>query len=95
MLDFLTRRLQYVRVGNTLNTSAPQGCVLSALLFTPLTHEWVAKHTSNHIIKFADDTTVMGLLWNNDESAYREEVNQFTEWSTDNNRSPNVVRQNR
>jgi hypothetical protein len=29
---------------------------------------------SNSIIKFADDTTVVGLIANNDETAYREEV---------------------
>ena len=31
-------------------------------------------HASNSIIKFADDTTVVGLMTNNDETAYREEV---------------------
>ena len=31
-------------------------------------------HASNSIIKFADDTTVVGLITNNDETAYREEV---------------------
>ncbi|KAK3529468.1 hypothetical protein QTP70_031158 [Hemibagrus guttatus] len=30
-------------------------------------------HGSNHIIKFTDDTTVVGLISKNDESAYREE----------------------
>ncbi|KAK3535031.1 hypothetical protein QTP70_002212 [Hemibagrus guttatus] len=31
-------------------------------------------HSSNHIIKFADDMTVVGLISKNDESAYREEI---------------------
>ena len=31
-------------------------------------------HASNSIIKFADDTTVVCLITNNDETAYREEV---------------------
>ncbi len=63
ILDFLTRRPQTVRVGHntssttTLSTGAPQGCVLSPLLFTLLTHDCTAKFSSNHIIKFADDTT--------------------------------------
>ncbi|KAI4879833.1 hypothetical protein NFI96_016476 [Prochilodus magdalenae] len=37
-------------------------------------------HSSNHIIKFADDTTVVGLISKNDESAYREEVQRLTDW---------------
>ncbi len=73
ILDFLTGRPQTVRVGHntssttTLSTGAPQGCVLSPLLFTLLTHDCTAKFSSNHIIKFADDTTVVGLISNNDE----------------------------
>ncbi|KAF7691443.1 hypothetical protein HF521_011740, partial [Silurus meridionalis] len=84
ILDFLTGRPQSVRIGNsissttTLSTGAPQGCVLSPLLFTLLTHDCVAMHSSNHIIKFADDTTVVGLISKNDESAYREEVQRLT-----------------
>ncbi|KAK3543386.1 hypothetical protein QTP70_018405, partial [Hemibagrus guttatus] len=35
-------------------------------------------HSSNHIMKFTDDTTVVGLISKNDESAYREE--ESTEW---------------
>ena len=31
-------------------------------------------HLSNAIIKFADDTTVVSLSTDNDETAYREEV---------------------
>ena len=34
----------------------------------------MARHDSNTIIKFADDTTVVGLITNNDETAYKEEV---------------------
>ncbi len=86
ILDFLTGRPQSVRVGHntssttTLSTGAPQGCVLSPLLFTLLTHDCTAKFSSNHIIKFADDTSVVGLISNNDETHYREEVAQLAEW---------------
>jgi hypothetical protein len=31
-------------------------------------------HVSSSIIKFADDTIVVGLITNIDETAYREEV---------------------
>ncbi len=96
ILDFLTGRPQSVRVGHntssttTLSTGAPQGCVLSPLLFTLLTHDCTAKFSSNHIIKFADDTTVVGLISNNDETHYREEVAQLAEWCGTNNLSLNV-----
>ena len=57
VLDFLTGRPQVVRVGNNisspliLNTGAPQGCVLSPLLYSLFTHDCVATHASNSIIK--------------------------------------------
>ncbi|KAK2918691.1 hypothetical protein Q8A73_003062 [Channa argus] len=57
----------------TLNTGAPQGCVLSPLLFTLLTHDCTPSHNSNLFIKFADDTTVVGLITNNDETNYRSQ----------------------
>uniref|UniRef100_A0A3B3QRU5 Reverse transcriptase domain-containing protein n=1 Tax=Paramormyrops kingsleyae TaxID=1676925 RepID=A0A3B3QRU5_9TELE len=95
-LDFLTDRPQTVRFGNsissttTLSTGAPQSCVLSLLLFTLLTHDCAAMYSSNHIIKFADDTTVVGLISKNDESAYREEMKQLTDWCKVNHLSLNV-----
>ncbi|KAM3860016.1 monocarboxylate transporter 9-like [Diretmus argenteus] len=44
---------------------------------------------SNSIIKFADDTTVVGLISGGDESAYRDEVERLSVWSTENNLSLN------
>ncbi|KAL2095629.1 hypothetical protein ACEWY4_007777 [Coilia grayii] len=96
LLDFLTGRPQAVRVGSntsstvTLNTGAPQGCVLSPLLFTLLTHDCTPSHTSNLFIKFADDTTVLGHISNNDETHYRSEVSHLVKWCSENNLSLNV-----
>ena len=56
------------------NTGTPQGCVLSPLLFSLFTHDCAATHSSNLLVKFADDTTIVGLISDSDESAYREEV---------------------
>lgn len=47
-------------------------------------------HASNSIIKFADNTTVVGIITNNDETAYREEVTVLGEWCQENNLSLNV-----
>ncbi len=96
LLDFLTGRPQAVRVGSntsstiTLNTGAPQGCVLSPLLFTLLTHDCTPSHNSNRFIKFADDTTVVGLISKRDETNYRSEVSRLAGWCSDNNLSLNV-----
>ncbi len=96
ILDFLTGRSQVVRMGNntssplTLNTGAPQGCVLSPLLYSLYTHDCAATHSSNVIVKFADDTTVIGLITDNDETAYRVEVSTLTKWCQENHLSLNI-----
>ncbi len=96
ILDFLTGRCQVVRMGNntssplTPNTGALQGCVLSPLLYSLYTHDCTATHSSNVIVKFADDTTVIGLITDSDETAYREEVSTQTKWCQENHLSLNI-----
>ena len=68
---------------------APQGCVLSPLLCSLFTHDCMARH--NTIIKFADDTTVVGLITNN-ETAYREVVSNLAVLCQDNNLSLYVIK---
>ncbi|TWW75006.1 putative RNA-directed DNA polymerase from transposon BS [Takifugu flavidus] len=91
LLDFLTNRPQHVRLDHhcsptlTVNTGVPQGCVMSPFLYSLFTHDCRALHGSNTIIKFADDTTVIGLIKDNDESAYREEVDRLATWCHNNN----------
>ena len=80
-----------VRVGNNtsatliLNTVAPQWCVLSPLLYSLFNHDCTARHDSNTIITFADDTTAVGLITDNDKTSYREKVRDLAMWCQDNN----------
>ena len=65
-------RAQVVRVDNytsailTLNKGAPQGCVLSPLLYSLFTDNCIANDNSNTIVKFADNMLV-GLITDTDE----------------------------
>jgi len=93
----LTGRPQVVRMGHTssiltLSTRAPQGCVRSPLLYALYTHDCVATHGSNTILKFADDTAILGLITNNDVTAYREEVRDLATWCQGKNLSLNVCK---
>jgi predicted NACHT family NTPase len=49
-------------------------------------------HDSNTIVTFADNTTVVDLITENKEIAYREEVRDLAVWCQDNNLSLNVIK---
>ncbi|KAI3363758.1 hypothetical protein L3Q82_001370 [Scortum barcoo] len=39
--------------------------------------------TPHHRVKFADDTTILDLILDNDETHYREEIQHLTQWRTE------------
>ena len=96
--NFLTDRRQQVRLGTTtsrirtISTGAPGGFVLSPLLFSFYTNHWNSSNPSVKLLKFADNTTVIGLVRDGDESAYRQEVEQLVLWCGQNHLELNPLK---
>jgi len=68
----------------SISTGAPQGCVLSANLFTiyEADHDFINSDCCM-IMKYADDTVIVGLLNNSDDcknNEYVQAVASFSEW---------------
>lgn len=62
--DFLTSRPQVVRI---------RDCTSSTVYSAQLSQDCSAIHCLNTFVKFEDDTTIEGLVSDNDETLYREE----------------------
>ena len=60
------------------------------MLYSLFTHDCLSCHVGTKILKFADDTTVIGLITNSDESEYRDQVNKLISWCNDYNLELNV-----
>ena len=96
--DFLVNRPQQVKLGphlsssRTLSTGSPQGCVLSPLLYSLYTSDCSPTHPENIFVKFAGDTTVVGLITGGNEADYRDEVLKLGEWCVSNNLALNIAK---
>src|SRR4029434_3194647 len=94
----LSDRRQRVRLGKhvsdstTISTGSPQGCVLSPLLFSLYTNSCTSSHQSVKLFKFADDTTLIGLISGGDESAYRWEIDHLVTWCGQKNLELNALK---
>ena len=97
---FLTGRKQFVRFKDTLsstitiNTGAPQGCILSPVLFTLYTSDFQICSENCFIVKYADDTVVVGLVNRSSEFSdtknYMGEIDNFSDWCGQNYLNLNV-----
>ena len=93
--DYLTGRPQFVRMGSVLSdvvvsdTGAPQGTVLSPLLFTLCTTDFQYNTGSCHLQKFSDDSAVVGCLSEAQEE-HRALVDNFVEWTGQNHLQLNI-----
>ena len=82
--DYLTNRSQYVKSGQSSisnvicsSTGAPQGTVLAPFLFTLYTSDCMSQSSKCPLIKFADDTALIGLISKDDDSAFLSHIDSF------------------
>lgn len=81
ILDVLTDRHQSLKFGQSqaLYTYTEHGHSTGlCVAFFPFTHDCLPLHNSNIIIKYADDTMVVGHFTNSDESAHQHGVSPTT-----------------
>ncbi len=74
----------------TLSMGVPQGCVPSPWLFSLCTNRLTSHHSSVSIYKCADDTTITGLITNNNEDHHCEQVTQAVTWCQDSSLQLNI-----
>ena len=76
----------------SISTRSPQSRILSPLLFSLYTNSCTSSHLSVKLLKFADDTTLIGLISGGDESDYRWEAANLVTWCSQNNLELNALK---
>ena len=91
ILGYLTNRTQSVCLDIycysdviTTNTGAPQDTVLAPFIFTLHTADCRTQEVSYPLIKFADDTAMIGLIHDNDNAKYQLHLKLFVDYCNTN-----------
>ena len=92
ILNYLTKRSQYVSLKTSstqsdvlyTNTGAPQGTVLAPFLFTVYTSDIRSSNENCSIVKFADDTALIGLIKRDSSECYIKQVEAFVKYCDEN-----------
>ena len=88
--SFLTNRKQIVTLSNKTSsklktsTGSPQGCVLSPILFSIYTDELRSSSENQLVINYADDTLILELLTQHQQSELHSTRDTISEWCTNN-----------
>ncbi len=86
--SFLTDRQQLVRLEKYTSIT----CTISPLLFSLYTNDCTSKNPSVKLLKFADDTKLIGLIQDGDRSSYRQEIKELAIWCSLNNLELNALK---
>lgn len=90
IFDFMINRTQYVVTNktkstiSTTNVGSPQGCILSPFLFCLYTNDLKSQLNDVKIIKYADDTLIIGKIADNNCESYMHTLQWVEDWCQEN-----------
>jgi hypothetical protein len=96
ILDYLLERPQFVQTRSEasaiikLDTGSPQGCALSPYLFILYTNDMKWDSNSTYVVKYADDTAIVGLIQNDNDKDYCDCIDFVNRWCSSNYLDLNV-----